>query len=72
MRARDLCCFYLVNPGGRVLPPLPPKPGGLLLPGDPNPGDPNPGGLDGLDGIGGRGGCGLHIGGGGPGRYMVE
>lgn len=64
MRARDLCCFYLVNPGGRVLPPLPPKPGGLLLPGDPNPG--------GLDGIGGRGGCGLHIGGGGPGRYMVE
>ncbi|MBR5812833.1 MAG: hypothetical protein IKY37_00090 [Bacteroidaceae bacterium] len=59
-----LCC-YLVNPGGRVLPPAPPNPGGLALP------PLNPGGLN----AGGRGaidGRGLNIGGeGGKGALMV-
>ncbi|MBQ2807903.1 MAG: hypothetical protein IJF06_02240 [Bacteroidaceae bacterium] len=59
---------YLVNPGGRVLPPPPPNPGGRLP--FPMPGGPNPGGRAGIGGLGGRG---LHIGGGGkPGRYVVE
>lgn len=43
---------YLVNPGGRVLPP--PKEGG-----------PNEGGRAGIGGRGGRGGKGLYAGGGG-------
>ena len=45
--------FYLVNPGGLVCPPCPPKPGGRLLP-PPKPGGrepPNPGG----ETVGGRG-----------------
>ena len=45
--------FYLVNPGGLVEPPCPPKPGGRLLP-PPKPGGrepPNPGG----ETVGGRG-----------------
>ena len=51
---------YLVNPGGRVLPPLPPKPGGrTLFPG----GLPMPGGLK----SGGMGGGGLYAGRGGNG-----
>ena len=59
---------YLVNPGGRVLPPPPPKPGGgTLFPGGlPMPGGlvpPNPGGLK----SGGMGGRGLYAGRGGNG-----
>ena len=59
---------YLVNPGGRVLPPLPPKlggrmlfPGGLPMPGGLVPS--NPGGLK----SGGMGGRGLYGGRGGNG-----
>ena len=59
--------FYLVNPGGLVVPPCPPKPGGRLLP-PPNPGGcepPNPGG----ETDGGRaGGGGSGRGGGATGR----
>ena len=47
---------YLVNPGGLVPPPFPPKPGGRLPPGE------NPGGR------GGGGGDGLYVGGGIIGR----
>ena len=68
MHARDLLFCYLVNPGGRVEPPCPPKPGGrVLLP--PKPGGlplpPNPGGeTDGgrAMGRGGGGGIGRSIG----------
>ena len=62
------CLCYLVNPGGLVCPPWPPKPGGrLLLP------PPNPGGRvlpPGGNGDGGRiGGRGVgSAGGGGTGR----
>ena len=53
--------FYLVNPGGRVVPPCPPKPGGRVLPPFPNPGGllpPKPGGETdgGRTGAAGRGG----------------
>ena len=60
--------FYLVNPGGLVVPPCPPSPGGRLLPLPPNPGGlvpPNPGG--GTDG-GRAGGGGSGRGGGATGR----
>ena len=60
--------FYLVNPGGFVAPPCPPKPGGRLLPPPLNPGgllfsSPNPGVLSdgGLVGLSNPGG--LFIGG---------
>ena len=64
--------FYLVNPGGLLCPPCPPKPGGRLLP-PPKPGGrellPNPGGETDGGRIGGRGmGRG---GGGGKGRTTL-
>ena len=58
--------FYLVNPGGRVCPPCPPKPGGRLLlppkPGGrepPNPGGETDGGRTAGGGIGRGGGGGM-------------
>ena len=66
---RNLFLYYLVNPGGLVVPPCPPKPGGRLLPLPPKPGGrelpPNPGG----ETDGGRaGGGGSGRGGGATGR----
>ena len=52
--------FYLVNPGGLVCPPCPPKPGGRVLP-------PNPGG----ETEGGRTGGGMGRGGGGGAGFMM-
>lgn len=68
MQNRQFCIllFYLVNPGGLVCPPSPPKPGGRLLP-PPKPGGcepPNPGG----ETEGGRTGGGVMGRGGGNGR----
>ncbi len=50
--------FYLVNPGGLVCPPWPPKPGGRLLP-PPNPGGEADGGRTGGRGRGRGGGGGI-------------
>lgn len=47
--------FYLVNPGGLVAPPCPPKPGGVELP--PNPGGETMGGRAGGGGSGRGGGA---------------
>ena len=49
--------FYLVNPGGRIEPPCPPKPGGRVLP--PRRGGENDGGRTGGRGIGRSGGGGV-------------
>ena len=49
--------FYLVNPGGRIEPPCPPKPGGRVLP--PMLGGENDGGRTGGRGIGRGGGGGI-------------
>lgn len=65
--ACDILICYLVNPGGRLVPPCPPKPGGRVLPPPPNPGGllpPNPGG----ETCGGRAGSGGTGRGGGAGR----
>ena len=59
--------FYLVNPGGLVCPPCPPKPGGRVFPPPTKPGGllpPNPGG----ETCGGRAGGGETGCGGGVGR----
>ena len=62
--------FYLVNPGGLVCPPWPPKPGGRLLLPPLNPGGlvPPPGGNDDGGRMGGRGVG--RIGGSGAGRII--
>ena len=54
-RTRHLFC-YLVNPGGLVVPPCPPNPGGRVLP--PNPGGETDGGRIGGLGMGRGGGIG--------------
>ena len=50
VHARQLV-YYLVNPGGRMLFPCPPKPGGLMLP---PPAGTNAGGLTPVPKLGGR------------------